>query len=87
MTQTKLESLLESIVNVASGFFVSLAVWIFIVTPVWHIEMSMLENLAITGLFTIFSLARSYTWRRFFNAGIHRWIHEHVKEHYLEKKA
>lgn len=76
MKQTKLESLLESLVNTASGFVVSLLVWSWIVVPVWKIPVSMGQNLAITALFTVVSVIRSYIWRRFFNAAIHRRVHQ-----------
>ena len=67
MGQTKLGSLTESLLNITSGFFVSLLIWIYIVTPLWDIEMSMLDNLGITGIFTISAVIRSYIWRRIFN--------------------
>lgn len=67
MSQSKLSSALESLLNQASGFALSVAVWEFAVKPIWGIQTSMGENLTITALFTVVSMARSYAWRRFFN--------------------
>lgn len=79
MEQTKLESLLESAVNISSGFFISLLVWIFVVAPLWDIPVKMHDSLAITSIFTVSSLLRAYIWRRFFNAGMHKAIHNIIK--------
>jgi len=65
--QGKLESLVEQLLNVGSGFVVALIVWTYMVTPIWDIEVTMLDNLAITGLFTVVSVVRGYVWRRMFN--------------------
>jgi membrane protein implicated in regulation of membrane protease activity len=75
MNQTKLESFIESIINIGSGFLISLLMWTFVVVPIWNLPVNMTQNFVITGLFTIVSVIRSYFWRRFFNAGIHKWIH------------
>ena len=79
MNQTKLESLLEAFVNIGSGFFISLGVWIFIAAPIWGIEMHMLDNIGLCLIFTVASIIRSYVWRRFFNAGIHKVVHTLAK--------
>lgn len=65
--QTKLESFLESCLNVGSGFILALIVWKFVVVPVWGFTVSTADNLVITGLFTALSIARGYVWRRIFN--------------------
>ena len=65
--QTKVSSLIEQILNVGSGFFISLLVWTYFVVPVWHLEVNMNENLQITALFTTVSVLRGYVWRRWFN--------------------
>lgn len=65
--QSRTRSLVEQLLNIGSGFFVSLLVWEFIVKPVWEIDTSFSENLSITCLFTVVSIARSYAWRRLFN--------------------
>ena len=72
MKQTKLESMIEATLNTASGFFVSLLVWQFAVTPAFGFEVSWHSNFIITGIFTGVSVLRSYLWRRFFNAAFHK---------------
>lgn len=67
MSQTKTKSLLEQIVNIGSGFFVALLVWMYVIMPVWNIDTSMHDNLGITLIFTVVSIVRGYLWRRFFN--------------------
>lgn len=70
--QSRLESLVETCINIASGFVVSLVFWTLVIVPVYHLPVSYAQNLEITLLFTVLSVARSYLWRRFFNAGMHR---------------
>src|SRR5690606_30452860 len=73
MSQSRAESLLEASLNTASGFVVSLVVWHF-VAAAYEIPMPLSTNLEITGIFTVVSVARSYAWRRFFNAGAKRLV-------------
>jgi len=80
MNQTKLESLLETCINIASGFIVSLLLWTFVVAPLWGLTMSTFDNLAIVSIFTVSAIIRGYVWRRFFNAGIHKAIHQWVTQ-------
>lgn len=66
MSQTRRKSFLEAYTNTASGFIVSLFVWHWVAK--WYgIPMPIDENLQITGIFTVVSIARSYLWRRLFN--------------------
>lgn len=65
--QTSKGSLIETLVSTGSGFVLSVAVWEWVVKPIWHIETSFVENLSITALFTVASIARGYVVRRFFN--------------------
>ena len=58
-------SLIEAITNVAVGFLVALLTQI-IVFPLFNLEVSPGEHLAISGLFTLASIARSYVLRRLF---------------------
>ena len=78
MNQTKLESLLETCINIASGFIVSLLLWTFVVAPLWGLTMSTFDNLAIVSIFTVSAIIRGYVWRRFFNNGVHKAIHKWV---------
>jgi membrane protein implicated in regulation of membrane protease activity len=72
VNQTRLESLVEAAVNTASGFLVSLVVQWAIIMPIWDLDWTFWDNLAVTTIFTIASVARSYLWRRFFNAQLHK---------------
>lgn len=65
--QSRTHSLIEQLLNTASGFLISVLVWQFVVAPIWHITTTVGENLEITLLFTVVSIARSYAWRRLFN--------------------
>lgn len=69
MDQSKLVSFIESILNVFTGFFISWAMWVFVVAPLYGLDTNMGTALGITGIFTVTSLARSYLIRRFFNNG------------------
>lgn len=79
MNQTKLESLIETLLNIASGFIVSLVVW-WVIAPLYGIPVNISSNLQITGIFTITSIIRSYYWRRFFAIGLHQKISDTLKK-------
>lgn len=64
--QTKKQSLIESLTNVAIGYGISL-LSLFIIFPLLGIESSTSKNLLITLYFTVLSIVRSYVLRRFFN--------------------
>ena len=72
MKQTKIVSLIEVTVNVFTGFVVAMMVWQFVI-PVLFPRMAgpITENIVVTATFTVFSISRSYLWRRFFNRGFH----------------
>jgi hypothetical protein len=71
MSQSRKHSLLESLVNVALGYFIALLAQLTIF-PLFGIHVSLQDNLLIGLLFTVVSIVRSYTLRRLFN----RW-HQH----------
>jgi len=62
--QTKLFSLLEQVLNVASGFIIAVLLWIYIVTPYLGIEYDVTQSLSVTLMFTVVSMLRGYLWRR-----------------------
>ena len=64
--QSRRMSLVEAIANVVVGFCVALLTQI--VFPLFGLQVSLDENLAIGGLFTLASIARSYVLRRVFEA-------------------
>ena len=67
MTQTRLNSAFEAMVNVAIGYGVAVASQIAIF-PLFGVHLPLADNLAIGAFFTVISLARSYAVRRLFNA-------------------
>lgn len=69
--QTRLESLIESIINIAIGYFVALLSQMLIF-PLFGIHVSLTDNLLIGAWFTGVSIVRSYVIRRWFNARLHQ---------------
>jgi hypothetical protein len=70
MQQTKLGSLIESIMNILIGYGVALISQI-LVFPMFDIHVSLETNLWIGAWFTVISLVRSYVIRRWFNKRLH----------------
>lgn len=71
MEQSRIESLVETCINTAIGFFVALASQLAIF-PMVGIEASLSTNLVIGAWFTLISVARGYIVRRYFNSRIRR---------------
>jgi hypothetical protein len=67
MKQTKLMSFLETTLSTAIGFAVALATQILIF-PLFGFNPSISENLVITLIFTVVSIARGFLLRRLFEA-------------------
>ena len=76
--QTKLESLVEKVLDVISGMFVALGIWYLILIPVFDFETSFGENLSIICTFSIASIFRGYLWRRLFN-----WLHNKFGRNFI----
>lgn len=76
--QTRKKSLLESFVNVLSGFVIASIAWRFIIAPLFNIEHSWGKNMAITLIFSVISITRGYCVRRVFNM-IDRNIHKEAR--------
>lgn len=70
MTQTKLGSLYETLINVVIGFGINFVANAFIL-PTVNCEISAGQNFYIGTLFTVISVVRSYVIRRWFNAKLH----------------
>lgn len=64
--QSKLESMIESTVNIGIGYIVSFVSQI-VVFPIFDIHVELETNFYISLWFTAISLLRSYAVRRFFN--------------------
>lgn len=77
-TQTKIQSLIEQCANFGSGFIISLFLLSSVINPIYGFEATVIDNIMITAMFPALSIARGYFWRRFFNAGLHKKVHEFV---------
>ena len=62
--QPRLHSLTETCCNVGSGVLIAMLTWRWVIEPIFEIDKPLLENLAITLIFTGISLVRGYAWRR-----------------------
>ena len=70
MTQTRLGSLIEALINVAIGFAINFVANMTIL-PLIGFHITAAQNLLLGVLYTIISVGRSYVIRRWFNARIH----------------
>jgi high-affinity Fe2+/Pb2+ permease len=66
MTQTKKQSIIESITQTLIGLIVSLCIQL-VIYPLLNIEVTFSQNLIITFVFFISSIIRGYVIRRIFN--------------------
>lgn len=66
MTQSRRMSLIETLAGVAIGFAVSVAAS-FVVYPMFGHSFTLSQNIGITVIFTVLSIARGYVVRRVFN--------------------
>ncbi|MCB4785991.1 hypothetical protein LGR64_06885 [Delftia sp. Lp-1] len=71
MNQTRLGSLIETLMNVTIGLLVSI-VANALVFPRFGFAPSLGENVAISLIYTAISIARQYVLRRWFNARLQR---------------
>ena len=67
--QSRLQSLIESFSNIAIGYGVALIGQI-VVFPLFGMQVRLSDNIKIGAIFTVISIARTYTVRRLFN-----WLH------------
>jgi hypothetical protein len=66
LSQSKLESLVETCINTAIGFVIAIISQI-IVFPMFGIHVPLSSNFGIGAWFTIIGVARGYVIRRWFN--------------------
>jgi hypothetical protein len=66
--QSRRQSLIEAITNVAVGYALAVLTQI-VVFPWFGLQVSLCDNLAIGALFVMISLLRSYALRRLFERG------------------
>jgi hypothetical protein len=66
MSQSRLSSLAETCLSIAIGFVVSVVITA-LVMPAYGHAITLGDNIQITGIFTVASIARGYLVRRAFN--------------------
>ena len=81
MNQSKLESLAEVGINVIIGWIIGLLTQVFFF-PMIGIEATLSQNFISSIVFTIISIVRSYAIRRWFNAGIHKFVVNLIRKWY-----
>ncbi len=67
MKQSRTMSLVESLTNVAVGYGIAVITQI-LVFPLFELSTTLAENMAMGAIFTVVSIARSFTLRRLFEA-------------------
>ncbi len=70
MPQTRLQSLIEALLNVLVGYGINFTANLLIL-PLFGFNVTLTQNLAIGAIFTAISIVRSYLIRRYFNAKLH----------------
>ncbi|MCM0035905.1 MAG: hypothetical protein NBV66_08965 [Burkholderiaceae bacterium] len=71
MSQSRLGSFIEALINVAIGFSINFLANLLIF-PLFGFHITLGENFVMGILYTAISVVRSYTIRRWFNARIKR---------------
>ena len=66
MKQSKLQSLIESVITVGSGLIVAVIIQLLIF-PLYDIEITLFENIQLATIFTVSSIIRIYIIRRWFS--------------------
>lgn len=64
--QTKTESIIETLANIATGMLISYLLGM-IVYPLYGFNVTPGQNTEIVIIYTAVSMTRSYAWRRIFN--------------------
>lgn len=67
MKQSRVMSLVESLANVAVGYGLAVITQL-LVFPLFGLHTTLAENMTIGAIFTVVSIARSFTLRRLFEA-------------------
>jgi hypothetical protein len=79
--QSKKWSLIETIVNVGTGFIIAQALILYML-PCWGFQTDIHDSITISAMFTSVSMLRGYICRRIFN-----WYHSPLKttQRYIRK--
>ncbi|MEF9600894.1 hypothetical protein O4J55_00695 [Paracoccus sp. PXZ] len=67
MKQSRLMSLVESLANVIAGYGIAVVTQALIF-PWFGLHVTLAQNMAMGGIFTVISIARSFALRRMFEA-------------------
>ena len=70
MSQSRLGSFIEAMINIIIGFSINFSANALIF-PLFGWQISPSDNFLLGAIYTVISLIRSYTIRRWFNARIH----------------
>ena len=70
MSQTRIQSLVEVVLNVLIGYIIA-TITQLIIFPLFGIYVGIGDQLLISLIFTVISIARGYVIRRWYNARIH----------------
>ena len=65
MTQTRRQSLAESVFSTVVGYWVSIVAWTWVIAPLWGFDVTAGDNIAIVAIFTVLSVVRGFGVRRF----------------------
>ena len=71
MTQSRLESLIETVINTSLGFVINYCANL-VILPLFGFHITTGANFIMGLLYTVISVARSYAVRRWFNARLRR---------------
>lgn len=69
--QTRKQALIETAVSTLVAFALSVLIGLYLY-PLFGHRFSVLDNITLTAIFTVWSFVRSYWMRRFFNWFFHR---------------
>lgn len=70
MSQSRLGSFIEAVINIIIGLAINLTANA-LVFPLFGWQITAADNILLGSIYTVISLVRSYTIRRWFNARIH----------------
>lgn len=70
MSQSRLSSFIEALMNIFIGFSINYIANLLIF-PLFGMQISLSDNFWLGMIYTVISLIRSYVIRRWFNAKIH----------------
>lgn len=76
MNQTRIESVIEKTVDMLTGIVLAWLAYKYYVFP----RVTELTPMQVVLIFTFISFFRGLAWRRFFNRGLHKVVHQMVTE-------